>query len=59
MTSAPTAVVAAAEARGDKLAAHYRRIGISAVSAATSSAKPSNPAAPVTPAPRKFEDFVD
>ncbi|MGL4288333.1 MAG: hypothetical protein ACRCVA_18435 [Phreatobacter sp.] len=59
MTSAPTAVVAAAEARGDQLAAHYRRIGIPAVSAATSSAKASKPAAPATPARRKFEDFVD
>ncbi|QCI65049.1 hypothetical protein [Phreatobacter stygius] len=59
MTFAPTAAVVAAEAPGDPLAAHYRRIGISAVSAATSLTKPSRSNAPETPAPRRIEDFVD
>jgi hypothetical protein len=59
MILAPTTIVVAAEAPGDQLAAHYRRIGIAAVFAAVSSTKTTRPAAPARPTPHRAEDFVD
>lgn len=59
MTFAPTAVTVAAETSGDPLAAHYRRIGIPAVSAAAALTKLARSKAPAKPAHRPIEEFVD
>lgn len=59
MTFAPTAVTVAAETSGDPLAAHYRRIGIPAVSAAAALTRPTRSKGPAKPAHRRIEDFVD